>query len=449
MPPPPPQERWTNLSCGLLTILAGGTVYSYGAYSNGLKENLGLSQAQLEYAALSANVGNYIGVAGFFYDRFGAVASVRFGCLLIGFGYGAQWLLMARGGGVFGPGDATGLLCVCCFIWGHGSGYLDCAAIGTGVASFPRRRGAVVGLLKSLYGLASSMVVLLCAYWTSSTGFVAALALLAFALPAGASLKMKDAAPAPDDSDADDAAAGGALDRGALRVVGLAGLALAVAVARIVAPTMFDSTAADVIVALAVVAGVAWVVGGAAVAPKVAIGAAEHNPLHVAADDLHVDDDDDDDADEQDAAAAIASPAKAKRAGDVDSHPSKTLRTPELWLFFLAILPGAGAGLMTINNLGQIVSARGGAKATQEAATTHRGGVEILRLGETCVLMRRWTAGVLNKRTFCEPAGRDSPSEYPRGTPRRGRDPPPTTAPPATFCEPVDDGTASDVLGAG
>ena len=31
----------------------------------------------------------------------------------------------------------------------------------------------------------------------------------------------------------------------------------------------------------------------------------------------------------------------------------------------------------------------------------------------------------------------DSPSEYPRGTPRRGRDPPPTTAPPATFCEPV------------
>jgi len=132
------QKRWTNLGACLVVILAGGTVYSFGAYSNTLKARLGLGQAQLEAAALSANVGNYIGVAGFFYDRFGAVASVKFGASLIGLGYGAQWLLMARGGGAYGPGDATGLLCVCCFVWGHGSGYLDCAAVGADAA---RTRG--------------------------------------------------------------------------------------------------------------------------------------------------------------------------------------------------------------------------------------------------------------------------------------------------------------------
>ena len=38
------------------------------------------------------------------------------------------------GGGVYGASDATILLCICCFVWGRGSGYLDCAAVGTGEA---------------------------------------------------------------------------------------------------------------------------------------------------------------------------------------------------------------------------------------------------------------------------------------------------------------------------
>ena len=56
-----------------------------------------------------------------------------------------------------------------------------------------------------------------------------------------------------------------------------------------------------------------------------------------------------------------------------DSHPRDTIRSPELWLFFLAILPGAGAGLMTINNLGQIVSSRGGAKIASNAERLPQG----------------------------------------------------------------------------
>ena len=70
----------------MLIILSGGTVYSFGAYSSAIKEKLGLSQEELEVAALCSNIGNYIGLAGFFYDRFGAKPSVWFGSFLIGAG---------------------------------------------------------------------------------------------------------------------------------------------------------------------------------------------------------------------------------------------------------------------------------------------------------------------------------------------------------------------------
>ena len=124
---PTDAKRWTNLAASLLIILAGGTVYAFGAYSEALKRKLHLTQAQLELAALCGNLGNYLGTAGFFYDRYGAVASAKFGATLIGLGYGLQWLLCVY----FESGDhAIEFLCVFCFVWGHGSGYLDCACSG-------------------------------------------------------------------------------------------------------------------------------------------------------------------------------------------------------------------------------------------------------------------------------------------------------------------------------
>ena len=181
-------KRWTNLGASLLIILAGGTVYAFGAYSEALKKKLHLTQAQLELAALCGNLGNYLGTAGFFYDRYGAVASAKFGATLIGLGYGLQWLLCVY----FESDHAIEFLCVFCFVWGHGSGYLDCAAIGSGVRAFPRRRGAVVGLLKSFYGLASSLIILGAAPWLSGVNFIVALAVFAGGLPLLALCKFED-----------------------------------------------------------------------------------------------------------------------------------------------------------------------------------------------------------------------------------------------------------------
>lgn len=329
-------KRWTNLAAALLIILAGGTVYAFGAYSEALKATLELSQAQLELAALCGNLGNYLGTAGFFYDKFGGVASAKFGALLIGVGYGCQWLLAT-----WGSAYAIELLCACCFVWGHGSGYLDCAAVGSGVAAFPRRRGAVVGLLKSFYGLASSMIILALP-WLGGIDFIAALAVVAGGLPLLALYAFEDAPDRVGESDARDALAGRTFTSLAGRVVAFALLALGVAILRVVAPP--SALGFNVLVSLLVAAGLAWIVRAAARGPQ-----REEELV--------------DEEEEEDAESLIES------SSEHDSHPCATLRSPEYWLLLLAILPGAGMGLMTINNLGQIVSARGGVASTQRAAT--------------------------------------------------------------------------------
>ena len=50
-------KRWTNLGASLLIILAGGTVYAFGAYSEALKRKLHLTQAQLGLACFMRQPG--------------------------------------------------------------------------------------------------------------------------------------------------------------------------------------------------------------------------------------------------------------------------------------------------------------------------------------------------------------------------------------------------------
>ncbi len=250
--------RWTNLGASLLIILAGGTVYAFGAYSEALKRKLHLTQAQLELAALCGNLGNYLGTAGFFYDRYGAVASAKFGATLIGLGYGLQWLLCVY----FESEHAIEFLCVFCFVWGHGSGYLDCAAIGSGVRAFPRRRGAVVGLLKSFYGLASSLIILGAAPWLSGVNFIVALAVFAGGLPLLALCKFEDVPDRAPEGDAVDAVAAGVLSSLSMRVVGFALLALCIAVLRVIRPP--SALGFNVAFSLVIAVGLAWIVRTAA-----------------------------------------------------------------------------------------------------------------------------------------------------------------------------------------
>ena len=231
-------------------------------------------------------------------------------------------------------------------IWPFAKNMLTVATcIGTCAAAFRSHRGAVVGLMKSLYGLASSLIVLFAAYWASGASFVGILAVVALALPL---LGARALAAAPLGGTRADGDEGDRLDRAALRVVALALAVLGLAILRVERP--WSSAAANAAVAVAVVAGLGWQTRVAADGRAAGDGP-EDAPL---------------------VSKGSVAPAAgvASDAGKIDSRPRDTVGRVDFWLFLLAILPVAGAGLMVINNLGQIVSARGGGTAAADVAVS-------------------------------------------------------------------------------
>lgn len=107
------RRRWDTLQACLLTITSGGTVYSFGAYSNALKSQLQLSQTQITLAAFFSNLGNYVGISGFVGDIYGMRCSARIGTTLIGVGYGGLWAVTTFGKA---GSSAAILVTICCFV---------------------------------------------------------------------------------------------------------------------------------------------------------------------------------------------------------------------------------------------------------------------------------------------------------------------------------------------
>lgn len=213
--------------------------------------------------------------------------------------------------------------------WGHGSGYLDSAAIATAAKLFPSERGSVVGLLKSLYGLASSLVVTAFAPLVGQQTFIGVLALVAISLPA-LSLGGLEQRPSTNLNAAIEA---GRIAGFAKRIVVLATAVVVVAVVKVARP--WQNFAADVCVSVGIAVGLA-----AATTPKLMKKSAAPSQL------------------------ALVSSLSA--AGSRDATPANAVRSLELWILSGCVVPVAGCGLMTINNLGQIISSRGAAVATQD-----------------------------------------------------------------------------------
>lgn len=248
--------------------------------------------------------------------------------------FGQDWLL----GGNF---SHHVLLCVSLMIslrkttnivygrWGHGSGYLDSAAIATAAKLFPSERGSVVGLLKSLYGLASSLVVTAVAPLVGQLTFIGVLALVAVSLPA---LAMGGLEQRPS-TNLNAAIEAGRIAGFAKRIVALATALVLVAVVKVARP--WHNLAADICVSIGVALGLA-----AATTPRLMVKSAAERPL------MRV--------------------SYVSAAGSRDATPGDAVRSLELWLLSGCVLPVAGCGLMTINNLGQIISSRGAGVATQD-----------------------------------------------------------------------------------
>ena len=74
LPPCAEQEsfywsKWLTFSASALVMLCAGLSYSYGIYSDVLKQRYGLSQLQVAGVGTAGNVGGYMAIfAGLFYD---------------------------------------------------------------------------------------------------------------------------------------------------------------------------------------------------------------------------------------------------------------------------------------------------------------------------------------------------------------------------------------------
>ncbi|CAE8611082.1 unnamed protein product [Polarella glacialis] len=138
-------------------LLISGTIYGFGAWSSILKEHDGyaLDQVHVEALALAAHLGNYMVLdTGLIVSHFGTSLAFALGCLYACFGYLGVWLATA----MF-PGQLPlELLAFSCFLFGHGCGSIDNAAMTEIISDFPDHKGYVVGCAKAYYGLATATV---------------------------------------------------------------------------------------------------------------------------------------------------------------------------------------------------------------------------------------------------------------------------------------------------
>lgn len=151
-----PTSRWLSLTACVVMEAVAGSVYLFPVYSPVLKTQFHFTQDDIQNAGSLGNLGNYLSIiAGFCYDAQGPTVSLLFGAGFAGLGYG---LLYGASAGLL-PSTVS-LVNVYCFLWGHGSAWLDTVAVSTSVKNFPKDKGAALGFLKSLFGLSASLLTL-------------------------------------------------------------------------------------------------------------------------------------------------------------------------------------------------------------------------------------------------------------------------------------------------
>eukprot|EP00948_MAST-09A_sp_MAST-9A-sp1_P001836 g1836.t1 len=192
------KQKWLSVSFGMLAMLLGGTLYSWGSYSDTLKQDFfnHSSSSDVEpgnttvstkaptpssFSATSAIgilyticlTGNYLPFCGFFFERYGPQKTILFGALLASTGYALLFIMAqyARNQSMEGlllvtteDGDVVlstsyYVAAFACFLFGHASGYFDAAALWTNMKNLPEHRGLVAGLLKSFYGLSAAIMM--------------------------------------------------------------------------------------------------------------------------------------------------------------------------------------------------------------------------------------------------------------------------------------------------
>mmetsp|Transcript_128386 Transcript_128386/g.411511 ORF Transcript_128386/g.411511 Transcript_128386/m.411511 type:complete len:556 (-) Transcript_128386:335-2002(-) len=330
----PEMLGWVSFCACAMCELIAGQVYGFGLFSDVLRREhgLNLSQANVESVALSENLGQYARfLAGPVFDYYGAKATMRIGFLLNAAGY----LAIYAAASLAGAGDTeaegwrapTTLLCIFAAMYGQGAGWVETAAISTAVKNFPEE---AVGLLKTFFGIASAV---------GATAFAAAFApsrvalLLAFGL-----LPLVVGLPITCLVGGSEMAKG--KDKPSLHEPWKAAYGVTFMLALVLTGHGFVASTTSLLrpyeehrVPNMVVFGI--VLGLLAVLPTL--------PRHVVGD--------------------AGSSVKQSRSPPIvvaDCGFKETLRSRNFWCLLFSLAAGEGAGLMVLNNMGQLVKALDG-----------------------------------------------------------------------------------------
>eukprot|EP00931_Biecheleriopsis_adriatica_P105440 TRINITY_DN80002_c0_g1_i1.p1 TRINITY_DN80002_c0_g1~~TRINITY_DN80002_c0_g1_i1.p1 ORF type:complete len:518 (-),score=72.57 TRINITY_DN80002_c0_g1_i1:61-1614(-) len=144
-----PRGAWWTFAIASWVCFLTGLTYTFGAWSPALKETFRYSQEELGHLALAKDVGNFVVMdAGLITAKFGAHTTAAFGTTLLATSSLYLWHSIKGDGNV-----PFGVMVFVFWLFGHGLGACDNAAISTSVKNFPNHKGSGVGLMKALEGI--------------------------------------------------------------------------------------------------------------------------------------------------------------------------------------------------------------------------------------------------------------------------------------------------------
>ncbi|CAM6115165.1 unnamed protein product [Calypogeia fissa] len=148
------QSRWLVIAAAILIQCSAGVTYSFGIYSQTIKDTFNYDQEQLDTLASWKDLGANTGVvSGLVFDRFSAQGVLAIGIVLSGLAYLAMYLSVA---GIFAVPQFS-QMCLYMF-FAQTQTFFSTACVVTCVQNFPRNRGVVIGLMKGFLGLSGAVL---------------------------------------------------------------------------------------------------------------------------------------------------------------------------------------------------------------------------------------------------------------------------------------------------
>jgi hypothetical protein len=155
-------RRWALVVSAAFVMVISGSVYSMGAWQSRLRDDLGLSTAQVSSIGAATFGGSVVAVLG---GRAFDILGPRTACLLGGVMHTAGYLLIATAlafADVLPEAARIGLPAIGCALAGYSSvSLLDNVVCMSCSLSFPNDRAAIVGYLKAVLAAGAGLWALL------------------------------------------------------------------------------------------------------------------------------------------------------------------------------------------------------------------------------------------------------------------------------------------------